>query len=240
MGALREEDGFLAGRILFQRSLLDPTLWHYGYLLTHPDFRRRSLGRRLMEVGLSELLRRGARWGACYVASDNTSSLRLNARMGYLESGIVRAHVEAGQEEPGDLRILTLPERDLRRAEGGCSALVADLFGQKRVPLVAEEFLGRSSLLPFKGSPFELLRIERAGTPLGFVRLGGGVANAILSPAAFEGDLWRRALSAVRRARDAARFFLFARREDREAAFAAAPYDHVLVLEDLRARPTAD
>ncbi len=75
----------VAGYVAFWR-VLDEV--HINNLAVHPDFRRRGLGRLLLQGALDEARRLGARRATLEVRRSNLPAIRLYAAAGFTEAGV--------------------------------------------------------------------------------------------------------------------------------------------------------
>jgi len=190
------DDGRVAARALFSRSVVRPDLWFYGNLVTHPEFRRRGLGLAVTRLGLETVRARGARCSACYIAEDNLASQALNEQVGCRALSYVRLRLCARDGgPPAGTILLSAPETDVRDLPGSGPLLEA-LGPAEGREVVLEEMVVRRPLLPWKSPGSALARVERDGDLLALVRCGRQVANVIASPGLAGRDL-ARAFAAV-------------------------------------------
>ena len=81
----RTAGGEAVGRLHCIRNRQDPTLWYYGDLFVVPAYRRSGIALLMLEEAKNHLLEIGARRLRCYVEPQNTPSLRLQKKAGFLE-----------------------------------------------------------------------------------------------------------------------------------------------------------
>lgn len=81
----RTAGGAAVGRLHCIRNRQDPTLWYYGDLFVVPAYRRSGIALLMLEEAKNHLLEIGARRLRCYVEPQNTPSLRLQKKAGFLE-----------------------------------------------------------------------------------------------------------------------------------------------------------
>ena len=81
----RTAGGEAVGRLHCIRNRQDPTLWYYGDLFVVPAYRRSGIALLMLEEAKNHLLEIGARRLRCYVEPQNTPSLRLQEKAGFLE-----------------------------------------------------------------------------------------------------------------------------------------------------------
>lgn len=106
----------VASRSVFNRSRLYPDLWYYGYLLTLPEFRRQGLGERVIQAGLAEIRRAGAKYCSCYVEYGNRASVDLAERLGLVRLPLVRMVVRGVDSEiTGDICLEPAHSPDVRQ-----------------------------------------------------------------------------------------------------------------------------
>ncbi|MFH0793283.1 MAG: GNAT family N-acetyltransferase [bacterium] len=64
----------------------------------HPDFRRRGLGRKILQTTLSEFRNRGATRAFCEIRTDNEASLRLHWELGFVTLGRIPRYYPSGAD----------------------------------------------------------------------------------------------------------------------------------------------
>jgi ribosomal protein S18 acetylase RimI-like enzyme len=75
-------DGRVVGNVSFRRSVVAGG-WMIGNVAVHPQWRRRAIGRALMEAALDEIARRGGTWVGLEVREDNPVAVRLYEHLGF-------------------------------------------------------------------------------------------------------------------------------------------------------------
>lgn len=80
------EDGRVVGNASVRRASA-PGGWLIGNVVVHPDWRGRSIGRRLVEAAIEAARERGAAWVGLEVREDNAIAAGMYARMGFVAVG---------------------------------------------------------------------------------------------------------------------------------------------------------
>ena len=78
-------------------------------LAVAPAFRRRGVGRRLVDAGAAEAARRGARTLFLEVAEDNPDAIALYEATGFAPAGLRRAYYARADARPADALVLSRP-----------------------------------------------------------------------------------------------------------------------------------
>lgn len=115
-GFVWEEDGRIVGNVTVTRTGSTPSRWQISNVAVHRDFRRRGIGRRLMEAALALARERGGEWVLLQVRHDNMPALHLYESLGF-ES--LYASVELCRVGPaGQLPSVSLPAGYILRRLG--------------------------------------------------------------------------------------------------------------------------
>jgi ribosomal protein S18 acetylase RimI-like enzyme len=184
VGATSQEKDLVISRVIFVQSLVNPAIWHYGYLFTLPEYRGKNIGLRVMQTALATVRCLGGRYSSCFVARNNLASIKLNEKLGYRKLPFIRMRLDSrGIHRPSRLQLRTLETWDFSEAEG-VLRILESIAGRESVDILKEEFLQHRPFLPWKPSENRLLEINRDGQILGFARCGDGSANLALDPAA--------------------------------------------------------
>ncbi len=83
------EDGRIVGNVSVRRAGARGEGWLIGNVAVHPDWRRRGIGRALMEAAVGLMQERGGRWAGLMVEHDNLPALRLYEKMGFHRLGAI-------------------------------------------------------------------------------------------------------------------------------------------------------
>lgn len=83
------EGGRIVGNVSVRRAGARGEGWLIGNVAVHPDWRRRGIGRALMEAAVGLMQERGGRWAGLMVEHDNLPALRLYEKMGFHRLGAI-------------------------------------------------------------------------------------------------------------------------------------------------------
>lgn len=92
--------GYIIARVE-KGSLPDIDLGLIGHIVSiavHPDYRKRGLGRFLMEKAEEELKRRGCRRVFLEVRVSNTPAIKLYQRLGYIKFRVIPHYYQDGED----------------------------------------------------------------------------------------------------------------------------------------------
>jgi ribosomal-protein-alanine N-acetyltransferase len=102
--ACGDERAFAMGRVVIDEAELLT-------IATHPDHRRKGLGRATLAAFESEARARGAATAHLEVAADNAPALVLYDSAGYRRTGLRRGYYGGGDGAPVDALLLSKPLR---------------------------------------------------------------------------------------------------------------------------------
>ena len=104
-----ELDGQVVGMIV---AWLIVSEAHIATLATHPDFRRRSIAKRLLSYALQDLMRAGARSSFLEVRESNQAARAMYRKFGYIETGRRTRYYRDNDE---DALLMSLDSLDAER-----------------------------------------------------------------------------------------------------------------------------
>lgn len=79
------ETGDVVGRLFCLQNNEDKSLWYYGDLFVVPEYRRRHIAQRMLEIAENVLFDKWCSTLRCYVEPENEASLALQAKAGFTE-----------------------------------------------------------------------------------------------------------------------------------------------------------
>lgn len=83
------EGNRIVGNVSVRRAGARGEGWLIGNVAVHPDWRRRGIGRALMEAAVGLMQERGGRWAGLMVEHNNLPALRLYEKMGFHRLGAI-------------------------------------------------------------------------------------------------------------------------------------------------------
>lgn len=102
-GFVWTDDGRIVSFVHFARRGMAGDAWSIETVMTHPDYQRRGLARRLVEASLDEIRRRGGKTCTLKVRADNPPAYRLYESLGFAlcdTTAHMRADRQAAIPEP--------------------------------------------------------------------------------------------------------------------------------------------
>jgi GNAT superfamily N-acetyltransferase len=182
IGVFDNDIGQLTSRAEFKQSETIPDLWLYGFLYTYPEYRRKSLGEKLLADALKHIGIKGAKYCCCIISRKNKASMSLNKRLGFYETEITRI-VMRGKKSTGRLKTDYIGRRNLIEVPEAC-----ELF-EKVGPKLQEHTLYDSfncskSLLPWKPQNQHLYKLNFENRFSGFARIEDDHINIIVNQSA--------------------------------------------------------
>jgi GNAT superfamily N-acetyltransferase len=237
IGATVDKGRRLVARTKISCSQVSKALWHSGYTRTDPEFRGKGIAKLLMQAELEQVAKAGGIYCDGYVAEDNTASIKMCLSVGFRPISFIRVHV-AKETRRGEDQLRLAPIRciDLRDFPPGCRLMEA-IAGAKWLVVLAEEFVRRRPLLPWKSPAAELYEIICDRKTVGIARCAGGQANVMLeTDALFERGLGMAGtlLDALSGAGKVPGMFLFLQKstwDQIEKAGSTARFDYIYLWE---------
>ncbi len=81
----KNERDEVVGSLFCLRNQRNPKLWYYGDLFVVPEYRRRHIAEKMLLMATNTLCDRDCRMLRTYVEPENTASLRLQEKLGFVE-----------------------------------------------------------------------------------------------------------------------------------------------------------
>ena len=213
--AIDPKKNLCVARVKFIRSVIDPSIWHYGYLFTDPEYRRRGIGKLLMGVGLKNVMDLNGRASACYVDRDNLASRIFNEKLGFSKLPLIRLHCKTiNVNESARLTVRRIEEQDIRISAIRKKILSAVAQSPRDQPAYGRVFVSGSTSSMGKAEHRASPDRSQQGEIIGLARSGNVYGNLLLDPVTVMNDsVALSAVSLLHKTKSVERVFLFMNEE---------------------------